>query len=142
MSWPTRQSDAAHEDTDAHVYDDGCLRVEHDNYYASCDGTKLLLSRKEFLLISLRARHPERTVRTKEVWRHVWGAGAPLNVHTLKVHLHRLRQHLSPFDVYIKNELNKGYRLLSVQEAEINGKHAKSSRPSSRPTASGPNIGS
>lgn len=31
------------------VYDDGHLRVEHDNYYVACDGTPIKLPRTEFL---------------------------------------------------------------------------------------------
>ena len=46
---------ALHPDQD--VYDDGFLRVEHNSYYVSCNGTALLLPRKEFLILSRLAPH-------------------------------------------------------------------------------------
>ncbi len=43
-------------DSDRDVYDYGRLRVEHDNYYMSCEGLHLDLRRAEFLLLSRLAR--------------------------------------------------------------------------------------
>jgi hypothetical protein len=57
----------------ADVYDDGRLRVEHDNYYVSLEGRALKLPRKEFLLVSRLARNPERIVASEELWQHAWG---------------------------------------------------------------------
>ena len=42
--------------SEADVYDDGHLRVEHENYYVSCGGEEVRLRRKEFLIVSLLAR--------------------------------------------------------------------------------------
>jgi DNA-binding response OmpR family regulator len=60
---------AAPPDVEADVYDDGHLRVEHDNYYAACGGCALDLARAEFLIVSRLARNPGRVVSSDELWR-------------------------------------------------------------------------
>jgi DNA-binding response OmpR family regulator len=96
---------------EAEVYDDGHLRVEHDNYYVACDGHPLRLPRKEFLIISRLARNPERIVPSEELWRHAWGAQAAFNPESLHVHIYRLRRRLAPFGLRIDTMVNVGYRL-------------------------------
>ena len=95
------------------VYDDGHLRVEHDNYYVSLGGRALKLPRKEFLIISRLARNPERIVASEELWQHAWGARAPFNAESLHVHIYRLRRRLAPHPVQIDTMVNVGYRLLA-----------------------------
>lgn len=94
----------------ADVYDDGFLRVEHENYYLSCGGNSILLPRKEFLIISRLARAPERIVPSAELWRIVWG-DTPFNPESLHVHIYRLRRKLQPYGVAIETMVNVGYRL-------------------------------
>lgn len=94
------------------VYDDGHLRVEHDNYYVSLDGRSLKLPRKEFLIISRLARNPERIVPSEEIWLHAWGALSPFNAESLHVHIYRLRRRLVPFGLQIETMVNVGYRLM------------------------------
>jgi DNA-binding response OmpR family regulator len=94
--------------TDA--YDDGHLRVEHDNYYVSCGGVALRFRRTEFLLLSRLTRNPGRVVRAEELWRHAWGDGKPYNAESLHVHVYRLRGKLAPFGVQIETMVKVGYR--------------------------------
>jgi DNA-binding response OmpR family regulator len=93
------------------VYDDGRLRVEHDNYYIACDGQKLQLPRKEFLIVSRLARNVERIVAADEIWRAAWGAGADFNAESLHVHIYRLRRKLAAYDLTIETMVGVGYRL-------------------------------
>ena len=102
------------------VYDDGHLRVEHDNFYVCCDGRPLNLRRAEFLLLSRLARSVSRIVRAEELWRHVWGGSKPYNSESLHVHIYRLRGKLAPFGVQIETMVHVGYRLVCVAEAEAN----------------------
>ncbi|HZI17707.1 MAG TPA: helix-turn-helix domain-containing protein [Pyrinomonadaceae bacterium] len=95
------------------VYDDGNLRVEHDNYYASLGGRALKMTRKEFLLLSRLARNPDRIVPSEELWRHAWGLRSPLNAESLHVHVYRLRRKLEPAGTRIETMINVGYRLLT-----------------------------
>lgn len=107
---------------EAHVYDDGHLRVEHKNYYVACDGTQIRLSRKEFLIFSYLAQHAGRVIPAEEIWSYTWGETAGFNANTLKVHIHRIRRQLEPFEVQIKNSPNNGYRLISGPRTGQRGK--------------------
>lgn len=94
------------------VYDNGYLRVEHDNYYVACGGSTLQLPRKEFLIVSRLAHNPERIVASEEIWRHAWGGRAEFNAESLHVHIYRLRRKLAPYGLQIQTMVNVGYRLL------------------------------
>ena len=98
------------------VYDDGHLRVEHDNYYVSCGEEALRFRRAEFLLLSRLARNVGRVVRAQELWHHAWGDGKPYNAESLHVHVYRLRGKLAPFGVQIETMVNVGYRLVPGSE--------------------------
>ncbi|HEY5884513.1 MAG TPA: winged helix-turn-helix domain-containing protein [Pyrinomonadaceae bacterium] len=94
------------------VYDDGLLRVEHQNYYASCAGQPIRLPRTEFLILSRLARTPERIVTAEELWVYAWGTGKPLNAESLHVYIYRLRHKLPPHQLRIDTMVNVGYRLV------------------------------
>ena len=106
-------STAGKPEADSSVYDDGRLRVEHDNYYVACGGRALQLPRKEFLLLSRLARNPQRIVSSEELWQHAWPRDAAFNAESLHVHIYRLRRRLSPFHIHIETMVNVGYRLIS-----------------------------
>jgi len=94
------------------VYDDGFLRVEHQNYYLSCGGQPIYLPRTEFLLISRLARSIDRVVTAEELWRAAWGDAKPLNYGALRVYIYRLRNKLLPYRLQIDVLVNVGYRLI------------------------------
>ena len=103
------------------AYDDGYLRIEHDNYYVACEGRTLKLPRIEFLLMSRLARNPERIVRVEELWRYAWGDLKPLNTESLHVHIYRLRGKLEPYGLKIETMVGVGYRLLLATPAQKSG---------------------
>jgi two-component system, OmpR family, alkaline phosphatase synthesis response regulator PhoP len=94
------------------VYDDGYLRVEHQNYYVACFGISIKLPRTEFLIFSRLARAPERIVTAEELWTYAWGDTKPLNSESLHVYIYRLRNKLLPYQLRIDTMVNVGYRLL------------------------------
>ena len=94
------------------VYDDGYLRVEHDNYYLACAGQSLKLARTEFMIISRLARSAGRIVTAEDLWQHAWGTAKPLNSESLHVYVYRLRNKLTPFKLQIETMVNVGYRLV------------------------------
>ena len=98
------------------VYDDGRLRVEHENYYVSFDGQALCFRRAEFLLLSRLALSADRVVKADELWRHAWGASKLYNPESMHVHVYRLRNKLAPFGVRIETMVNVGYRLVPAAE--------------------------
>ena len=106
------------QDTAGNVYDDGRLRVEHENYYVAWDGQPLKFPRTEFLLLSRLVQNAARIVRAEELWRHAWGDGKPYNAESLHVHIYRLRTKLTPYGMQIETMVNVGYRLLPAAEAQ------------------------
>lgn len=94
------------------VYDDGYLRVEHQNYYLACAGQSINLRRTEFLLISRLVHSIERVVRAEDLWRTAWGDEKPLNSESLHVYIYRLRNKLLPYNLQIDTVVHVGYRLL------------------------------
>lgn len=93
------------------TYDDGYLRIEHDNYYLAFGGQSVMLARKEFLIISRLARTPGRIVTLEELWRAAWGDVQPLNSESLHVHIYRLRRKLAQYGLSIETMVGVGYRL-------------------------------
>ncbi|HZG52255.1 MAG TPA: winged helix-turn-helix domain-containing protein [Pyrinomonadaceae bacterium] len=112
----TSPAGARARESDASVYDDGRLRVEHDNYYVACGGSALQLPRKEFLILSRLALNAQRVVSSEDIWRHAWPPPAAFNAESLHVHIYRLRRRLAPFRVHIETMINVGYRLVTIAE--------------------------
>lgn len=109
-------STAGNTEADLSVYDDGRLRVEHENYYVACGGHALQLPRKEFLILSRLTRNAQRIVASAELWRHAWPRAAAFNAESLHVHIYRLRRRLSPFGLHIETMVNVGYRLITRED--------------------------
>lgn len=105
-------------ETVGETYDDGHLRIEHDNYYLALGGQSVLLARKEFLIISRLARTPGRIVTLEELWRAAWDTGQPLNSESLHVHIYRLRRKLAHRGLNIETMVGVGYRL-AVTKGQI-----------------------
>ncbi|HWC76772.1 MAG TPA: winged helix-turn-helix domain-containing protein [Blastocatellia bacterium] len=95
----------------ANVYDDGYLRVEHDNHYVACGGRYVPLSHKEFLVLSRIVLSAGRIVPSEEIWLYAWGTDVPFNPRSLRVYVYRLRQQLDPLGVRIDSMVRVGYRL-------------------------------
>ena len=100
------------------IFDNGVLRVEHDNYYVSLDGRLLRLTRKEFLIISRLTRNFDRIVPSQEIWRYAWGERAPFNSESLHVHIYRLRRRLKPAGLRVDTMVSVGYRLTDAGGAQ------------------------
>lgn len=96
----------------AEIYDDGFLRVEHENYYVVCGGNNIKLPRAEFLIFSRLVRTPARFVASEELWREAWGERKRFNSVSLHVYIYRLRRKFQTLGVEIETMVNVGYRLV------------------------------
>lgn len=94
------------------VYDDGYLRIEHENFFVSCLGERIKLPKTEFLIVSRLSKAPERVVTYHELWDSAWENGIPFNIESLKVHIYRLRRTLEPLGVKIETMVNVGYSFI------------------------------
>ncbi|MBX3712420.1 MAG: response regulator transcription factor [Lysobacter sp.] len=80
--------------TDSAVYDDGRLRVDMALRQVSLDGQPLALTRKEYALLALLARHAGRVVTQPQLLREVWGPTHQEDTHYLRILVGKLRQKL------------------------------------------------
>lgn len=103
------------------VYDDGCLRVEHDSYHVECKGERIDLSRAEFLMFSCLVRSLNRFVQSETIWRAVWGDKKPYNADSIHVIMYRLRRRFAPFGFYLDNKVAVGYRLSFLHSPRVEG---------------------
>jgi two-component system response regulator VanR len=103
---------------DANVYDDGYLRVEYDNFYATCRGFPLyFISRKEFLILACLLRAQGRPTPHQELWRAAWGEGEGFRDQVLRVHITNMRRKLMPYGIGIASMIGVGY-YLQIQPPE------------------------
>ncbi len=80
-------------------------------------GAEVRLSRKEFALLRLLARHAGRIVTHQQLLREVWGPAHEHETHYLRIYIGHLRQKLGDDPTrprYIGNEPGVGYRLLDA----------------------------
>jgi len=94
------------------VFDDGYLRVEHENYYVACCGKSIALPRTEFLILSRLVRTPGRIATASELWEYVWGSDKPIKTESLHVYIYRLRNKFAGCNLSIDTMVNVGYRLV------------------------------
>ena len=70
----------------------GDLVLDVDNRDALRDGQPLRLTEREFELLHLLARHPDKALASDWIFETVWGYGTELGFKTLTVFVNRLRQ--------------------------------------------------
>lgn len=98
------------ENDTAERYDDGRLTIDFEDVRASCDGTNVKLTNKEFLLLSTLANKKGRVVTRQQLLDQVWGYSYYGEARTLDVHIRRLRQKLDACGDCIETVVGVGYR--------------------------------
>ena len=76
------------------VYDDGQLRIDLAHREVTLDGRALPLTRKEYALLALLARHAGRVVTQPQLLRELWGPTHQHDTHYLRILVGKLRQKL------------------------------------------------
>ena len=79
---------------DLPVFDDGRLRIDLAHREVLLDGQPLALTRKEYALLSVLARHAGRVVTQPQLLRELWGPSHIEDTHYLRILLGKLRQKL------------------------------------------------
>jgi DNA-binding response OmpR family regulator len=98
------------EDEAGERYDDGRLTIDFDDVRASCGGTNVKLTNKEFLLLSTLAKKKGRVITRQQLLDQVWGYSYYGDARTLDVHIRRLRQKLGGCGDCIETVVGVGYR--------------------------------
>ncbi len=94
------------------TYEDDHLLIDFDDIRAVCDGVKIKLTNKEFNLLSVLAKSPDRVVTRQQLLDHVWGYSYYGDARTLDVHIRRLRQKLGDCGNCIETVVGVGYRFV------------------------------
>lgn len=97
----------------------GDLAVDVAAHRVHVADREIKLSRKEFEILALLARHAGRIVTHQQMLRQVWGPAHEQETHYLRVYIGHLRQKLGDDPLhprYIGNEPGIGYRLLVPEE--------------------------
>jgi DNA-binding response OmpR family regulator len=92
-------------------YEDSHLEVDFGRASASLDSRRMVLTRKEFELLSLLVQNAGEIIpRDTLLWR-IWGYSTQIRTRTLDVHIRRLRKKLGAYsEQYIETIFGIGYR--------------------------------
>lgn len=92
-------------------YHDEHLTIDFDHQSATLDNQRMVLTRKEYDLLSLLVQHAGEIIPRDALLMRVWGYGSDIRTRTLDVHVRRLRKKLGSFaDQYIETIFGIGYR--------------------------------
>jgi DNA-binding response OmpR family regulator len=97
-------------------YEDGRLRVLFDDMRASCEGSEVRLTRKEFGLLAALARRPGRVATRTQLLDEVWGQQYYGDTRTLDVHIRRLRAKLGGCGGCVETVVGVGYRFVGCRD--------------------------
>ena len=92
------------------TYEDDHLMIDFADVRVVCDGQKVRLTNKEFLLLSVLAKSTDRVVTRQQLLDSVWGYSYYGDARTLDVHIRRLRQKLGDCGNCIETVVGDGYR--------------------------------
>jgi len=93
------------------AYRDEHLSLEFDQQMAQLDSDRMVLTRKEYELLSLLVQHAGEIIPRDALLMEIWGYGSEIRTRTLDVHIRRLRKKLGRYaDQYIETIFGIGYR--------------------------------
>ena len=84
------------------------LIIDTEHYQVQIGDEKLVLPRKEFMLINLLYSHPGRLFSREEIYREIWGDKVIVGDRTIDVHIRKLRQKIG--DNHIVTIKGMGYK--------------------------------
>src|SRR5512141_1304188 len=92
-------------------YKDAHLELDFSRTVVTLDTRLLVLTRKEYELLSLLVKHSGEIIPREALLWQVWGYSNQIRTRTLDVHIRRLRKKLGPYaDRYIETIFGIGYR--------------------------------
>ena len=95
--------------------DFGWLRINNNTHRVFVDEVEVTLNPKEYELLFFLASNPELVFSKETLYDRIWGEGVYGDLHTVKVHISRLREKIekNPADpLHIETVWGAGYRLL------------------------------
>lgn len=89
------------------------LEMDLTSRRAMLRGKDILLKPKEFALLYLLARQPDRTISVKELYERAWGMQTADDARSVKEHVSRIRTKLRGSGLTIVSQRGMGYRLMT-----------------------------
>ncbi|PZV07653.1 MAG: DNA-binding response regulator [Leptolyngbya sp.] len=92
----------------------GTLELDPNTCLVTCDRQPLALTPKEYQLLELLMRNPQRTFSRNDILNHLWAAEDTPGAETVKVHMRGLRQKLALAGAgpdFVETVYGLGYRL-------------------------------
>lgn len=87
------------------------LAIDKERMVASIAGEELILTKKEFDILSLLIAYPGKYLTREDILNVVWGANVYVSERTIDVHITNLRKKLAASQVTINSRINYGYTL-------------------------------
>jgi two-component system, OmpR family, alkaline phosphatase synthesis response regulator PhoP len=87
----------------------GDLLIDYETKRLIIGDKKIELTRKEYEILSLLARHPGRIFSREEILRRIWESDVIVNDRTVDVNITRLRRKMEDYGNYIHNKAGFGY---------------------------------
>ena len=109
-SKPQHPGHAAQAEADG-VMQCGGLRIDTRQQSVTAQGTTVELTRREYMILCLMAKSPNRYFSREEIMTSVWPNDALVNDRSVDVHIARLRKKLGPEGRRIVNRTGFGYAL-------------------------------
>ena len=99
-------------------YQDEHLEVDFSRGLAALDDQRIVLTRKEYDLLSLLVENAGEIVTREVLLQRVWGYSNEIRTRTLDVHIRRLRTKLGAYSrVYLETIFGIGYRFQPFQSS-------------------------
>jgi two-component system, OmpR family, KDP operon response regulator KdpE len=111
-----RRTDSGEEQTTT-ALEAGDLKVDLVAHRVTLAGREIHLTPLEYQLLCYLMRHPDRVLTHRQILTKVWGPEYSEDLHTLRVHIAKLRSKIEPdSDVpqFIHTQLRVGYRFSAV----------------------------
>ncbi len=104
-----RRSAAPAAEPDKDIVRVGRIEIDLTGKMVYADGRPIVLSKKEFEILSLLARHEGRIFSREELIEELWKDAPYVLDRTVDVHIARIRGKLGPFKAYLTNRSGYGY---------------------------------
>jgi two-component system alkaline phosphatase synthesis response regulator PhoP len=87
----------------------GKLKLNLISKHLELNNKSIVLTKKEFEILSLLMQHPQRIFTRDEILQNVWKEESYVLERTVDVHVARLRKKLNEYSIYITNRSGYGY---------------------------------
>jgi DNA-binding response OmpR family regulator len=87
----------------------GKMKLNLVSKHLEMNDKSVILTKKEFEILSLLMQHPQRIFTREEILQNVWKDESYVLERTVDVHVARLRKKLNEYSIYITNRSGYGY---------------------------------